>query len=69
MPEVHVKVPNELFEEIPEPKTVEERKQLQFLAENSSIDIHSRLASTIVLTHNLNGALFALSDLRPWKSL
>lgn len=68
-PDSHVKVPNELLEVIPPPLNPEEQWNLEEVAEDDTIDVHSRLASKIVLDHKLNGALFALGDIRPWKIL
>lgn len=66
--EAHVKVPNELMTMLPSP-TSEEQRYLAEIAEGSSLDKHSRLASRIILDQRMQGALVSLSDLKPWKTL
>ena len=44
-----------------------ERRALEELAEE--VKYNSRLASTVVVTENMEGAVIALSKLRPWATL
>ena len=66
--EAHVKIPNELLQRFPSPQGDDER-WLSEVAEDGSIDRHSRLASRIVLDRSMKGTLVALGDLYPWKTL
>lgn len=64
--ECHIKIPNELLDIFPEPQG-DERRYLSEVGMN--IDHRSRLASKIVLDKHLKGALVALSENAPWKTL
>jgi len=64
--EAHVKIPNEMLVTVPAPAGDDQAFLLE-LAGNGSIDVHSRLASRIVL--GKQGILVALGELNPWKTL
>lgn len=66
--EAHVKVPNELLIKVPAPEG-DDRRSLGELATSASIDVHSRLASRIVLDKSFNGSLVALGEHEPWRTL
>lgn len=66
--EAHIKLPNELLDVIPEPKG-EESDWLHDIADGKGLDKHSRLASKVVLTPELDGSLIALGAVAPWKTL
>lgn len=66
--EAHVKVPNEMLVKVPAPAG-DDQAFLSELADSNSIDVHSRLASRIVLDKDMQGTLVALGKLNPWKTL
>ena len=66
--EAHVKVPNELLEEIPAPAG-DDDAVLREVADPQSLDAHSRLGSRIVLDKSLDGVVVSVGDIYPWKTL
>lgn len=66
--EAHVKVPNELLEAVPAPQG-DDARWLSEVAAVDSVDLHSRLASRIVLDKFMNGSLVALGEHYPWRTL
>jgi hypothetical protein len=66
--EAHVKVPNEMLVQVP-PPAGDDEAFLSELAGTGTIDLHSRLASRIVLNKSMQGTLVALGELNPWKTL
>jgi hypothetical protein len=63
-----VKIPNEMLTKNPVGGT-DDQAFLSELAATGTIDIHSRLASRIVLDKDMQGSLVALGELSPWKTL
>ncbi|PRW59051.1 NADH:ubiquinone oxidoreductase 22 kDa subunit [Chlorella sorokiniana] len=68
VPEAHVKLPTELLAAFPAPAG-DDARYLQEVAQRGSLDAHSRLGSKVVLSKELDGAVIALGELYPWKSL
>lgn len=66
--EAHVKVPNEMLVKVPAPAG-DDQVFLSELAGSGTVDVHSRLASRIVLDKDMQGTLVALGELSPWKTL
>jgi hypothetical protein len=63
--EAHIKLPNELLATYPPPQG-HDNDFLYTVADQSDLDKHSRLASKVVLTQEMNGAPIALGSLAPW---
>lgn len=66
--EAHVKVPNEMLSAVPAPEG-DDARWLSEVAAADSVDVHSRLASRIVLDKGMQGSLVALADHYPYRTL